>query len=140
MLSTAAPSMGGDRPSTNFRPGLESRGVCTFRAFQKIAEAPTAKAHKASNPHTPTHHTTCGRSEATTAAAKAVIPIITPPQPGTAVKEAALSMVSRMNRKSSMAWVGMGTGLERRERTGPLHAIRALYRALDGVSSTLRCK
>jgi hypothetical protein len=33
-------------------------------------------------------------------------------------------MVSRMNRKSSMAWLGMGAGLERHERTGPLHAIR----------------
>ncbi len=123
MLSTAAASMGGDRPSTNFRPGLDSRGVCTFRAFQKIADAPTAKAHRASNPHTPTHHSTCGRSAATAAAAKAVIPIVTPPHPGTAVNEAALSMVSRMNRRSSMACVDMGTGLERRARTGPGHAM-----------------
>ena len=33
---------------------------------------------------------------ATTAAATAVIPMVTPPQPGTAVKEPARSIVSRM--------------------------------------------
>ena len=124
-------------PSTNFRPGLENSGVCTLRAFQKAADAPTANAHRASNPHTATHHTTCARSEATTAAPKAVIPIITPPHPGTAVNEAALSMVSRMKRKSSMAWAGMGAALECRERTGPAQVIGRLYRQGKCLSSTL---
>src|ERR1035438_2992504 len=55
---------------------------------------------------------------ATHAVAIAVTPIATPPHPGTAVKDAAFSMVSRMKRRSSTACVCSGAGRRRRERTG----------------------
>src|ERR1017187_9380096 len=56
---------------------------------------------------------------ATDAVAIAVTPIATPPHPGTAVKDAAFSMVSRIKRRSSTACVCSGAGRRRRERTGP---------------------
>ncbi len=46
--------------------------------------------------------------DAMAAAPRAVMPMATPPQPGTAVKDAARSMVSRMKRRLSRAWSSMG--------------------------------
>ncbi len=57
-------------------------------------------------------------SEAMAAAPSAVMPMATPPRPGTAVKEPARSMVSRMKRRLSRAWSSMATGVVLRERSG----------------------
>jgi len=54
--------------------------------------------------------------DAMLAAMSALAPIATPPQPGTAVNEPARSMVSRMNRKLSIACVCKETGSARGAR------------------------
>src|SRR5277367_3637986 len=60
------------------------------------------------------------------AATRALAPMATPPQPGTAVNEPARSMVSRMNRKLSIAWVCSETGSARAARMLRMVAIAAI--------------
>ena len=69
------------------------------------------------------------------AAASALMPIATPPHPGTAVNEPARSMVSRMKRRLSIAWVCNETGSARGARMLRTVAMRIDYRRF-----TLRCK
>src|SRR5689334_7989350 len=57
------------------------------------------------------------------AAANAVSPIATPPQPGTAVKEPARSIVSRIKRRLSAARSSRGTRTGRGERAGSAGAM-----------------
>ena len=61
------------------------------------------------------------------AAASALTPIATPPHPGTAVNEPARSMVSRMNRRLSIAWVCNETGSARVARMLRTVAMEGLY-------------
>src|SRR5437879_11628917 len=57
------------------------------------------------------------------AAASAVNPIAAPPQPGTAVKDPARSIVSRMKRRLSAARSSRGTRTGRGDRAGSAGAI-----------------
>src|SRR5690348_14645695 len=57
------------------------------------------------------------------AATTAVNPMTAPPQPGTAVKEPARSIVSRMNRRLSAARSSRGTRTGRGERAGSAGAM-----------------
>src|SRR4029078_2140891 len=68
-----------------------------------------------------------------TAAAKADRPIAIPPEPGTAVNDPARSIVSRMNRRLSIAWSCKRIGCER-------EAMRGLYGELLFIASTLLCR
>src|SRR5271157_1798353 len=86
-----------------------------------MARAPRAKAHSAAASQVISQALAREGGGARHAVASAVTPIATPPHPGTAVKEAALSMVSRMKRRSSMACTCSGAGRARRERTDPAH-------------------
>ena len=56
-----------------------------------------------------------------TAAPRAVMPMAMPPQPGTAVKEPARSMVSRMKRRLSRARSSRATGAWERRGIGKRH-------------------
>src|SRR5271157_6502682 len=89
-----------------------------------MARAPRAKAHSAAASQVISQALAREGGGARHAVASAVKPIATPPHPGTAVKEAALSMVSRMKRRSSMACALSGVGRKRRERTGPAQGMR----------------
>src|ERR1700680_2845324 len=60
-----------------------------------------------------------------------------PPQPGTAVKEPARSIVSRMKRRLSAARSSRGTSTGREERAGP-GVMRSRIRAGAKLSSSLR--
>src|SRR5579871_683596 len=64
------------------------------------------------------------------AAASALKPIVHPPQPGTAVTDPARSMVSRMNRRLSMAWWCSETGSRRGSRIGSTVGIKPIIRNL----------
>src|ERR1700680_5128619 len=61
-----------------------------------------------------------------------------PPQTGTAVKEPARSIVSRMKRRLSAARSSRGTSTGREERTGPAGVMRSRIRAGARLSSSLR--
>lgn len=100
----AAPvTIGGVKPSTNFRPGPRSSDSRAARSFQAIDMAAIAIATPASMNQIVTHTRTSVSAAANHAAASAVSPIATPPQPGTAVNDAAFAIVSRMNRRLSIA-------------------------------------
>src|SRR5581483_1969602 len=85
--------------------------------------APTRKAPSAAALQVRSHHSVPGLRRATTAAARAAVPISTPPQPGTAVNAVADSIVSRMNCRFSMAWASSPAGRRERDRTGFAQAI-----------------
>src|ERR1039458_9815837 len=84
-----------------------------------MARAPKAKVTIAAANHVMIHDLILEGRGATHAVASAVAPIATPPHPGTAVKDPAFSMVSRMKRRSSMACACSGADRKRRERRGP---------------------
>jgi hypothetical protein len=85
-------------------------GNLAARDFSSAPTIPISSATNASAIHTDSHRVLTVCREATHAAATAVDPINMPPTPGTAVKDPARSMVSRMYRKLSMACVWMATG------------------------------
>src|SRR5436309_4775249 len=97
--------MGGEKLSANFRPGFESSGIPARRAFRFTAQAAMQKEIKASPIQVASHPSRVGWREASSAVIIAVIPIATPPQPGTAVNAEAPSIVSRMYRRLSIARV-----------------------------------
>src|SRR4051794_33524373 len=64
-------------------------------------------------------------------------PMATPPQPGTPVNDPARSMVSRMNRRFSMACVCNEIGSFETARMGWAEAMRKGYLQMGGMASTL---
>jgi hypothetical protein len=81
-----------------------SRADFLRTATQPIASATTASTNQAMN-------CCCAAiRHASMPVASALMPIATPPQPGTAVNDAARSIVSRMNRKLSAARLSIGIG------------------------------
>src|SRR5262249_46166904 len=79
-------------------------------AFQTVAPSAMATATTASISQTATHRVVSSGGPEMAAAASALMPISTPPHPGTAVNAPARSIVSRMKRRFSMAWAWIGCG------------------------------
>src|ERR1700716_4134713 len=102
--------IGGAKLRRNFRPGPEKSLELARCALVAAAGAAMATAINASTSHTPNQARGVVCMAATLAATTAVIPIATPPHPGTAVNSAADSMVSRMYRRWSAARASMGMG------------------------------
>src|SRR5205814_1828310 len=89
-------TIGGAKLRRNLRPGPEKSAELARCALVAAAGAAMATATKASINQTASQARGVVCREAANAATSAVTPIATPPQPGTAVNSAALSMVSRM--------------------------------------------
>src|SRR5712692_4116729 len=136
MVSSAATNMDGASPSANLRPGPESTGAFTALAFCAAAITPIRTATIASPTQIASQPSSRGCRAARKAAARALTPISIPPTPGTAVKEPARSMVSRMKRRLSMACACNATGSRDLVRTGtePMGPIiRPLRQGLQGT-------
>src|SRR5713101_9544669 len=89
-------TIGGAKLRTNLRPGPEKSAELARWAFVAAAGAAMATATNASTSQTLSQALGVAWREATNDAISAVMPMATPPQPGTAVNSAAFSMVSRM--------------------------------------------
>src|ERR1700685_4103051 len=98
-VSSAPVNIGGAKLSANLRPGPARRGTLACRAFEVTLHPAIANATEASESHVNSHADAVCCRDATTAAPAAVMPMATPPQPGTAVNEDARSIVSRMKRR-----------------------------------------
>src|SRR5262245_21108197 len=110
--------MGGEKLSTNLRPGCDSNGFAAARDFRHIAQ-PAIPSEISASPIQIASHRDCEVSlDAKAAAASAVSPIPTPPHPGTAVKADAPSMVSRIYRRLSIALVCKAGGSSIAARIG----------------------
>src|SRR5438045_3518077 len=97
--------MGGEKLSANLRPGLESSGLAARRDFRMTVQAAIQKESRASPIQMASQRSAFPWRAAISAVRIAVIPIATPPQPGTAVNAEAPSIVSRIYRKLSIARV-----------------------------------
>src|SRR5215213_4942366 len=87
----------------SFLPGRESREVSEACALRYIVQPAMQAEAAASVIQTANHAPNVCCCEATSAANSAVSPMATCPQPGTAVKADARSIVSRMKRRLSIA-------------------------------------
>ena len=103
---------GGNRPRATLRPGPVKSGRPRRLAFQRMESKAMTAARNASASQTLSHAAEFDWCAASQAAASAVAPRMTCPQPGTAVKEAERSMVSRMKRRSA-AGSGARSGVKR---------------------------
>ncbi len=92
---------GGNKPRATLRPGPVKTGRPRRLAFLRVERKAMTVARKASASQILSHAEEFGWRAASHAAARAVRPRMTCPQPGTAVKEAERSIVSRMKRRSS---------------------------------------
>ncbi len=99
----APASSGGARLSVNFLPGPDMSFKSAARAFRFIITAPIVSASGNSPAQTIIHSCSSSIRDASNPATTALTPIITPPQPGTAVNDEARSIVSRMYFKLSIA-------------------------------------
>src|SRR5262245_52910314 len=99
----APANIGGRRLSQNLRPGPYNKGDLTTLAFWTKVNKPMAKARMASPIHAANHSFFDGSQVVRNEVKSALIPIRMPPQPGTAVKALAFSIVSRMKRRLSYA-------------------------------------
>src|SRR5580658_3536159 len=96
-MVTAPPAIkGGTKLKTNFRAGEDHKGKPAALALRHIARMPNAIASEPSTSQVSSHARGVLCREASRADAKAVRPMATPPQPGTAVKDPARSIVSRI--------------------------------------------
>src|SRR5271169_2316135 len=129
--------IGGAKLNRNLRPGPEKSVEFARCAFVTAVGAAIATATKASRSQTASQARGEDWRAAKKAAASAVIPIATPPQPGTAVNSAALSMVSRMYLRWSAARASIGMGSRLFERRRPAGAIQKAYSKKTLLSSTL---
>src|SRR5579872_847270 len=100
---------GGTKLYTNLRPGPERIEPPASRALENVVQIAIATATAASPIQVRSQPIEVSWREAITAAPIAVMPMATPPQPGTAVKEPARSMVSRMKRRLSRARSSIAT-------------------------------
>lgn len=108
-VSTAPASSGGIKLSNALRAALERSESASRFDFMRTATNAITSATIAS----PIQNASCvsgGRDQQSSPASTAEQPIATPPHPGTAVKEAARSIVSRINRKLSAARRSIETG------------------------------
>src|SRR5947209_9443226 len=87
----------------SFLPGLESSEVSDACAFRYIVHPAMAADTAASASQTASQSAKVFCCDATSAANRAVTPMATWPQPGTAVKDDARSIASRMKRRLSIA-------------------------------------
>src|SRR5215510_15478078 len=99
----APANIGGRRLSQNLRPGPYNNGDFTALAFWTRVNKPMANARIASPIHAANHSFLDGRRVVRNEVSSALIPMRMPPQPGTAVKALAFSIVSRINRRLSYA-------------------------------------
>src|SRR5712691_11381336 len=105
MVRSRPAIMGGEKLSANFRPGLESIGLAARRDFRITAQAAMQKEIRASPVQMASHRSSAAWRPASKAVIIAVIPMATPPQPGTAVNAEAPSIVSRIYLRLSIARV-----------------------------------
>src|SRR5262245_19444690 len=103
MVSSSPAIIGGEELSANFRPDFDSGGTDTRLAFRYTAQAEMQNEISASPIQVASHRLTTRCRDAIAAVPSAVTPIATPPQPGTAVKAEAPSIVSRIYRRLSIA-------------------------------------
>ena len=94
---------GGLKFQANFVPAPARRVFPAARALALMAHRASPRDTAAAPSQTATHDETEVVSWAPTAAMSATAPMETPPRPDTPVKEVDRSIVSRMNRMSSMA-------------------------------------
>src|SRR5690242_14780600 len=93
-VNTAPANNDGKKLNTNLRAGADHNSSPAALALRFIASTPTAIASTASPIQIASHMPREDACEASPAAASAVTPISTPPQPGTAVNDPARSIVS----------------------------------------------
>src|SRR5438094_3672873 len=103
-------TIGGRKLRPNRRPGPDRMGSFTAYAFRTMVEPPIASATIASPSQVASHSSDVRWRAARKAAASAVAPTATCPQPGTAVNDPARSIVCRMNRRLSSARSCSGRG------------------------------
>src|SRR5207248_11755600 len=96
-VNTPPAASGGTRLSAHLRAGIELASFARLPVFFTIATTEMSPASTASPSHSNTHVSRVSRVRATIAAAIAVKPRATVPQPGTAVKEDAHSIGWRVN-------------------------------------------
>src|SRR5262245_8755079 len=94
---------GGAKLRENLRPGAESILSCATAALRFMVQPPISSASGNSHAQTYIHSCSEWMPEAVNAATMAVTTIDTHPHPGTAVKDEARSIVSRMKRRLSIA-------------------------------------
>src|SRR5258708_34737805 len=102
--------MGGAKLRANLRPGPLKREELARLALVAAAGAAMANATNTSASQTASHAPGVTWCEARNAAARAVAPMATPPQPGTAGNSAALSMGSRMYARGTGGPRALGNG------------------------------
>src|SRR5688572_14449235 len=95
--------MVGVKLKTNFRAGSDRSGVFEAFAFAAVNQAAMMPDRRASAIHVESQARGVACRAAIQAAARAVTPMATSPQPEMAVNAPARSMVSRMKRKLSIA-------------------------------------
>src|SRR5262249_13301697 len=110
-VSTMPATSGGKYASANRYAGAAvDSGVPDFRAFHVIVGSAIATAAAASPNQTIPQRSELAGGPETAAAAIAVAPIATPPQPGMAVNALARVIASRMKRRLSAACASIGSG------------------------------
>ncbi|MNS60721.1 hypothetical protein D3C72_937310 [compost metagenome] len=102
----------------NLRPGPETIDCPEWWPFQAIVVRAMATARIASISQVSSHAMRVGCCMPRWAATRAVRPIATRPQPGTAVKLAAAAIVSRMKARLAAARLFRGVGSGRSGRSG----------------------
>src|SRR5206468_7094262 len=110
--------MGGEQLRANVRPSFESKGIAARRALRLTAQAAMQKEIMASTIQVASQRSSVDWRAASMAVITAVIPMATPPQPGTAVNAEAPSIVSRMYRRLSIARVWRAGGSSPGARIG----------------------
>src|SRR2546425_13021169 len=95
-VNNAPTISGGDRLNATLRPGPEKSGVAVLRALRSMDQPAMSSATTASTSQTNSQLFAFDWRLARYAVTRAVAPIITCPQPGTAVNAEARSIVSRM--------------------------------------------
>src|SRR5580698_3191213 len=125
-VSNPPTSRGGAKLKTNRRAGAENNGPFAALALRLIASTASTMANAASSSQVASQRSSVGCRLAMAAAASALMPMATPPHPGTAVNEPARSIVSRMRRRLSIAWVCNETGSARAARMLRTVAIGAI--------------
>src|ERR1700759_1072546 len=91
MMSRAPTKSGGAKLYAKRRPGPEKIAVPALRALEKVVQTAMQIAIAASAIQVVSQASGVGWRDAIAAAPSAVMPMATPPQPGTAVKELARS-------------------------------------------------
>src|SRR5258706_1498315 len=118
MVRSRPAIIGGEKLSANLRPDLDRIGLAARRDFRITAHPAMQNEISASPIQMASQRSWVAWRPASKAVIIAVIPIATPPQPGTAVNAEAPSIVSRINRRLSIARVCRAGGSSRSARIG----------------------